>query len=84
MPTCPMGSRTLSAVTGAKEFEIWSPHARFKYPCDRDVLNLPEVQITDLGLNDYSMVLKPMVDALWNSAGHTHCHMYKGDKFVET
>lgn len=63
-------------LTGAKHFEIWSRHARYKYPCDRDIVTVPEVQITDLTLPDYSGVMRPLFDSLWNAAGHTHCHMY--------
>jgi hypothetical protein len=45
-------------------------------PVDRDRLDLPPVEITDLVNPDCASLLKPMFDALWIASGHERCFQY--------
>jgi hypothetical protein len=49
---------------------------RYPNPVDRDRLDLPPVEITDLANPDCASLLRPMFDALWNASGHKRCFQY--------
>jgi len=45
-------------------------------PVDRDWLELPPVEITDLVNVHCPSLLRPIFDALWNASGHARCFQY--------
>jgi len=48
-----------------------------KPPIDRDNLQLPEFEITDLHNVDVDGFFQPALDILWNAGGHDKCLNYK-------
>jgi hypothetical protein len=47
---------------------------------DEDTLRLPDCYIQDFGsVDDYHRALRPAIDALWNSAGHSAAQTFDGD-----
>jgi hypothetical protein len=49
---------------------------RSTVPIDRDILFLPELEITDLNVTDPDELLRPLFDMLWNAAGLANCPCY--------
>jgi len=58
---------TLTGVKDAGIYGRW--RGRITYPFDRDVLFLPEVEITDFRV-DVVQTLRPIFDMIWNAAGY--------------
>ena len=56
-------------LAGVKGVRILRQHSNQPLPIDRDVLHLPEAEITDLSANPYE-ILKPLLDMIWNAAGY--------------
>ena len=64
-------------LTGAKGMYIYMGDIdRNTKPVDRDRLELPPVDITDLVNVDCPSLLRPIFDALWNASGHARCFQY--------
>jgi hypothetical protein len=48
-------------------------------PIDRDVLRLPDVEITEFPIDSFEL-LKPLYDMIWNAAGYPHCLSFDARK----
>lgn len=60
---------------------FWSEEAaRDGHIIDRNMLLLPEVLVEN-NPGDLTFILKPLFDALWQSAGWDNCKRYAGDTF---
>jgi hypothetical protein len=72
-------SLTLTGVKGMY-IDMGNGIDRNPNPVDRDRLDLPPVEITDLENVDCETLLMPMFDALWNASGHARCVQYDHNK----
>lgn len=64
-------------ITGMKGVRV--PSNRFNgvtSAIDRDILWLPELQVTDYNVGRADTFLKPLVDMIWNSGGEASCPNY--------
>jgi len=68
-------SLTLSGVKGMY-IDIGNGIDRNPSPVDRDRLDLPPIEITDLKNANCESLLMPIFDALWNASGHERCFQY--------
>jgi hypothetical protein len=47
--------------------------SRMAFPIDRDIVFLPELEITNLNETDIDTLLRPLYDMLWNASGERAC-----------
>jgi hypothetical protein len=64
-------------LVGVKGMNIYYPGVeRSPNPVDRDVVEIPAVEIRDLSGADCATVMKPVFDMVWNAAGQSRCLLY--------
>jgi hypothetical protein len=67
----------LLTLVGVKGYQL-ADHRAWQYrsmPIDRDLIAVPEAIIDDWS-SDVSLVLRPILDGLWNAAGYAECSLY--------
>jgi len=72
-------------LTGVRGVNIFASHAAIHVgrPIDRDLLYIPEVMINDFSTGDVDDLLRPMFDAIWNSAGYPRCPQFdESSKYI--
>jgi hypothetical protein len=64
-------------LLGLKGMNIYYPgFERSPNPVDRDVVEIPAVELRDLSEADCATLLKPVFDMVWNAAGQSRCLLY--------
>jgi hypothetical protein len=64
-------------LLGVKGMNIYyAGFERSPNPVDRDVVEIPAVEIQDLSEADCATLLKPVFDMVWNAAGQSRCLLY--------
>jgi len=69
------------SLVNVKGLQVTPPNclSAIGHPIDRDILHLPEIEMSSLTVTDFDSLLSPLFDDLWNAAGVEKCPAFTTD-----